>query len=155
MGEPVRAWSHLEFDQADRLRRALRISDVGVQEMARELGVERNTVSRYINGHTRAGRATLLVWAMKTGVPIEWLETGTVPMNGESPRQAVPGGGSTFLEFEGVRHQGLEPRTRWLRTDPPAARVVIPLPSRTSHRGRSGDPMPGAVAVVLPFRRTA
>lgn len=91
MSQPVSEWSHLEFDLADRLRRALRISNTSVQEMADELDLDRNSVSRYINGHTRPARSALIVWAMKTGVPIEWIE------NGENPRRSAPGGGSFFV----------------------------------------------------------
>lgn len=76
MSEPINSEDPLEFDQADRLRRALRISNTTVQEMAEELAVERNTVGRYINGRTRPNRSTLVVWAMRTGVPVAWLETG-------------------------------------------------------------------------------
>lgn len=64
---------------ADRLRKALRHNNIGVQEMADYLGVGRNTVGRYVNGHGSPDRRTLLLWAMRTGVPIEWLETGTAP----------------------------------------------------------------------------
>ncbi|WP_408636117.1 helix-turn-helix domain-containing protein [Nocardioides baekrokdamisoli] len=83
----------LQWDLADRLRKALRVSGVGVQEMADELEVERNTVGRYINGRGVPNRATLVVWALKTGVPIEWLT------NAESPRRGA-GGGSLFLVAE-------------------------------------------------------
>lgn len=82
----------LEWDLADRLRKALRVSGVGVQEMADELGVERNTVGNYIGGRTVPARAALVVWALKTGVPLAWLA------NEESPRPV--GGGSLFLPAE-------------------------------------------------------
>lgn len=41
----------LGFDLADRMRKALRVSGVTVQQMADYLGVSRNTVSTWINGH--------------------------------------------------------------------------------------------------------
>lgn len=83
MSEPEASrdpWEHLQFDLADRLRRSLRISKVSVQAMADELGVVRDTVGNYINGHTHPGKATLVVWSMKTGFPLEWLETGQMPV---------------------------------------------------------------------------
>lgn len=67
------------FDLADRMRKSLRHSDIGVQDMADYLGVSRNTVGRYVNGHNHPDRRTLLLWALKTGVPVEWLETGDEP----------------------------------------------------------------------------
>lgn len=92
-----------EWDVADRMRKALRVSGVGVQEMADYLGVARNTVSTWINGKIDPSVQTLRLWALRTGVPFEWLQTG------EDPRPDNPGGGLST-----VRHQGLEPRTRWL-----------------------------------------
>jgi transcriptional regulator with XRE-family HTH domain len=65
-----------EFDVADRMRKALRTSGVGAQEMAEYLGVCRNSVSNWINGHHPADRRTLLLWALRTGVPFEWLDRG-------------------------------------------------------------------------------
>ncbi|WP_353809653.1 helix-turn-helix domain-containing protein [Agromyces sp. SYSU T00194] len=76
-----------EFDLADRIRRALRVSGVGVGEMADELEVSRNTVSNWINGRNAPRRRDLRVIAMRTGMPLEWLE------NGEAPRPEDPDGG--------------------------------------------------------------
>ena len=70
----------LEFDLADRLRRALRVADVGVQEMAQELEVHATTVGNWINGRTIPRRRDLRLFAMKTGFPLEWLETGKAPI---------------------------------------------------------------------------
>ncbi len=67
-----------EFDLADRMRKALRTSGVGVQEMADYLGVARNTVSTWINGRIVPDTRTLRLWALRTGVPFEWLERGEV-----------------------------------------------------------------------------
>jgi transcriptional regulator with XRE-family HTH domain len=67
------------FDEADRLRKALREADIGVQEMAEYLGVSRNTVSRWINGAVPPKSHVLRLWALRTGVPYEWLAAGRVP----------------------------------------------------------------------------
>lgn len=68
-----------EFDLADRLRKALRHSGISVQDMAAYLDVSRNTIGRYVNGHTVPDRRTMLLWAMRTGVAVEWLERGDIP----------------------------------------------------------------------------
>ena len=65
------------WDLADRMRKALRDADVPVQEMADYLEVGRNTVSNWINGHNPPPRAALRLWAMRCGVPYEWLRDGT------------------------------------------------------------------------------
>jgi transcriptional regulator with XRE-family HTH domain len=62
-----------EFDEADRMRKALRVAHVPVNDMADYLGVSRNTVSRWINGTVPPKAGVLRAWAMRTGVPYEWL----------------------------------------------------------------------------------
>lgn len=69
----------------DRLRKSLKAAGVGVQEMAEYLGVERNTVGNYINDRTRIPGPALKLWAMRTGVPLEWLRTGVEPAPPHSP----------------------------------------------------------------------
>jgi len=69
----------LQFDQADRLRRALRVAQISVQDMAAYLQVSRNTVTAWINGRARPRRRDLAAFAMRTGFPIEWLEFGQMP----------------------------------------------------------------------------
>jgi transcriptional regulator with XRE-family HTH domain len=75
----------LQYDVVDRLNKSLRHSRVGVGEMAAYLGVERNTVGRYLSGRTKPDTRTLRVWADRTGWPFtyEWLQTGVAP--GEGP----------------------------------------------------------------------
>lgn len=67
----------LDFDQADRMRRALRVSGVSVQEMADHLRVTRNTIGNWINGRSEPRSRDLQDFASKTGVPEKWITTGT------------------------------------------------------------------------------
>ena len=67
------------WDVADRMRKALRVSDVGVQEIAEYLGVARNTVSTWINGRIDPSKQTLRLWALRCGVSYEWLLDGDAP----------------------------------------------------------------------------
>ena len=60
----------------DRMRRALRKENISVQEMAEYLGVSRNTVGTWINDHIRPSEQTFKLWAMRTGVPLQWLKEG-------------------------------------------------------------------------------
>lgn len=55
------------------MRKSLRHSDLSVQAMADYLGVERSTVSTWINGRIVPRKQTLILWAMHTGVSYEWL----------------------------------------------------------------------------------
>jgi transcriptional regulator with XRE-family HTH domain len=68
-----------KWDVADRMRKSLRTSGVGVQEMADYLQVARNTVSTWINGRMEPAPTTLRLWALKTGVPFTWLCHGDLP----------------------------------------------------------------------------
>lgn len=64
------------WDTADRMRKALREADLGVQEIADYLGVSRNTVSTWINGRIKPSTQTLRLWAMRCGVDYGWLTGG-------------------------------------------------------------------------------
>lgn len=55
------------------MRKSLRHSDISVQAMADYLGVERSTVSTWINGRIVPRKQTLILWAMHTGVSYDWL----------------------------------------------------------------------------------
>lgn len=88
------------FTVGDRLRKAREHTGLSHSEFADEIGVSRNTVTNYERGHVSPRAIVLKMWAMRTGVPLVWLETGEAPRpSDEGPRV--------------VRHQGLEPRTRW------------------------------------------
>lgn len=68
-----------EWTVGDRMRKALDGADLGVQEIADELGVTRSAVGKWLHGHVTPRRAVLMGWAQLTGVSLEWLETGDVP----------------------------------------------------------------------------
>ena len=65
-----------EWDQRDRMAKALRVARKSGAQLAIELGVHRNTINNYLNGRTRPDRRTIIAWAMACGVSVEWLETG-------------------------------------------------------------------------------
>gem|GEM_PF-1356078 len=78
----------LKWDLSDRLRKSLAVSKVGVSEMAEALGVNRMTVSRWLSGAVEPKLSVLRRWAMRAGVPLEWIVTGvlndkTPPPSGE------------------------------------------------------------------------
>lgn len=75
----------LTFDKADRMRRALRVSGIAVGEMADYLQVSRNTVTAWINGRNEPRRRDLAAFALRTGFPVKWLETGEQPEDGGAP----------------------------------------------------------------------
>lgn len=70
------------WDLADRLRKSLRASGLGVQDVADELEISRSTVSAWINGRNRPSAAALRLWAMRTGVDYHWLRDGKPQVEG-------------------------------------------------------------------------
>jgi transcriptional regulator with XRE-family HTH domain len=64
----------------DRLRKARDHAGLSVQEMADDLGVSRTTISKYehdATGKRGVPRMAILRYADVSGIPIEWIETGT------------------------------------------------------------------------------
>lgn len=89
-----------QFTMGDRLRKARELTDLDREQFAAELGVSRQTVGNAELDRVKPRKIMLRAWALRTGVPLVWLETGEAPRpSDEGPRV--------------VRHQGLEPRTRW------------------------------------------
>lgn len=66
------------FGRHDRLRKAMSYAGVGVSEMAEALEVSSTTVGNWINGRNWPRQRDLKAFALRTGYPVEWLETGTL-----------------------------------------------------------------------------
>ena len=96
------------------IRHRLRIAreEAGYEQgqLAELIGVGRNTVSNAESGKTKPRKVMVNAWAMATGVPVKWLETG------EAPAGTDPDGGdantdnglkvrsSTHLSYRGAAH---------------------------------------------------
>lgn len=95
-----------EWDLADRLSKSLRHAGVGTDEMAEHLGVDRKTVGNYKGGRTRPSVAVLRVWAMRCGVPFDWLAHGIIDDDGpDGPGgQAITASRCTALSPGRVLH---------------------------------------------------
>lgn len=71
------------LDFSDRLALAQRRSGMSVQELAERIEVHRNTIGAWINGRARPRSRDLKAFALATGYPVEWLETGMAPSDGD------------------------------------------------------------------------
>jgi transcriptional regulator with XRE-family HTH domain len=134
------------WNLGDRLRKSLREAGISAHEMAEHLEVDRNTIGNWINGRHEPSSANLRLWAQRTGVRYEWLRYGDqtdahLADLGRAYEEVVAAARTTLapvrrmiaaqqeavapaLELAHiirVRRQGLEPRTRWLRTFTPIA----------------------------------
>lgn len=64
---------------ADRFRKARESAGFSASEFAQRTSMARGTISAAENGHRVPSRANMRLWALATGVPFEWLETGKTP----------------------------------------------------------------------------
>ena len=78
------------------------------REFAKEIGVSQPTITSAENDRRYPRKITLLAYAMRTGVPVEWLETGHVtPPDGDGwahwELNPEPAGSTlaTVIEFPG------------------------------------------------------
>lgn len=67
-----------EWTLEDRLTKARQFAGVSQAQMAKELGLTRQAVSRFEQGFA-IREAFVKVWAMFCGVDYDWLRYGTVP----------------------------------------------------------------------------
>ena len=84
------AWGIPEWTVGDRMRKALDFKGISVQAAAEYLGVSRVTVSSYLGDRVPPKLATLRLWALWTGVPLEWLQTGRSPTGPGPEGQGLP-----------------------------------------------------------------
>ena len=78
------------FQLGDRMALALRDSGHSVNDAAEYLGVNRHTVSRWLNGIIAPTLATQRLWALWTGVPLAWLQTGERPSTNDGDGLLLP-----------------------------------------------------------------
>ena len=102
-----------ELAMRHRLYLARETSGMTQTELADQMGVSRRTIGNCETGAKVPRRPTLAAWSLATGVPLVWLETGETPSPGDGDGASV------------VRHQGLEPRTRWLEASAGQGAAVI------------------------------
>lgn len=113
------------FELRHRLALTLEVSGMSVQEMADHLGVSANTVGNYTSGRTAPKRPVLVMWAMRTGAPLEWILTGEDPTDPTNEKTPTRGGGGLGPRLLVEPPAGLEPATYALQGDRTAE--IIPL----------------------------
>ena len=80
-------WSVPEFTIADRLRKARELTGLDQAQFAEEIGVSARSVGNYESDKYRSKRKRLVLraWALRCGVPVEWIETGVAPTPDPDP----------------------------------------------------------------------
>lgn len=72
-------WTGLSFTIGDRLRKAREWAGLEQEQLAAEIDISRGTVSNYERGETQPKKLALKAWAIRCGVPLSYLEAGTLP----------------------------------------------------------------------------
>lgn len=93
-----------EWDMADRLAKSLRVSRLSSMEMAEYLEVHRNTISAWLHGRSEPKRPQLIAWALRTGLPYDWIKDGTVPDSG-GPDGDPQGTGASTRQIEFMQYR--------------------------------------------------
>ena len=103
IGQPgkVPAWT-----VADRLRKARESAGLDQGQLAELTGMALNTISNYEAERVKPRRAGIMAWALATGVPLSWIQTGVA----ETQNAPGPDDGTEGVS-DGVRSKGLEPPT--------------------------------------------
>lgn len=103
---------------ARRLRGALAELQISHAEAGRRIDINPSGMSRRMKGKHPWDLDELQLLADTCGVDITYVLTGI--RNAENPHPEGPGGGV-------VRHQGLEPRTRWYGEQPSSDELWAPV----------------------------
>lgn len=78
-----------EFTLGDRLRKARELTGLTIRQFAEQIGVSHGTITNAEGDLRRVRPITIKAYAMRTGVSVEWLETGRRP---QSPDNGPEGG---------------------------------------------------------------
>ncbi len=68
-----------EFTLGDRLRKARELTGLTVRQFAAEIGVSHGTITNAEGDRRGVRPITIKAYAMRSGVPVEWLQTGRTP----------------------------------------------------------------------------
>ncbi len=79
------------FTVADRLRKAREFVGLDQAELAADIDVSRATIGNYETGRVKPRVIVMKAWALRTGVPLGWLQTGAAA----SPHPPEGDGGLT------------------------------------------------------------
>lgn len=86
-----------EWTQSDRLRKARMLTGHSTKAFAEKIGVSQKTVNNAESGNHAVRKIVMNAWALATGVPVEWLETGKAPTSDSPP---TPGPGSELPRLD-------------------------------------------------------
>ena len=74
-----------QWSRGDRLRKARTLTGLSTREFAERVGISPKSVNNYEGDAVEPRKIVMNAWALATGVPVEWLETGTAPTGTDGP----------------------------------------------------------------------
>lgn len=89
--EQATAFDIPRWTLGDRLRKAREHAGLSTAALGTDLGLHRNSIGAYERDQTEPKRAVLMAWALRCGVPFEWLVSGEAPPSDD-------GGGTEVLQ---------------------------------------------------------
>jgi transcriptional regulator with XRE-family HTH domain len=133
----------LSQNLGDRLKKSLKYAHMSVEDMAEFFGTHRNTISGYLRNGPKPSRFQMKHWAEKTGVPLEWLQTGTWPdqtdVNDTDPAVETADA-VTPAERLSILAEQLSEIAHDLGAESPAHAVADDSPSRSQDAGVHPQP---------------
>lgn len=78
-----------QWTLGDRLRKARLHAGLEQTELAKEIGIGRTSIVKYEKDVQVPPRPVILSWALRCGVPFEWLSNGHVPAGHGGPGPGV------------------------------------------------------------------
>jgi len=100
IGGTVPSWT-----LTDRLRKARESAGLDQRAFAERIGVSRSSITNYETGHTHPRDSILKLWALGTGVPLEWIKTGHSDEDNGGPGGASEQGEQALL-YKAARRTG-------------------------------------------------
>ena len=89
-----------QFTAGDRYRKAREKAELSQEQLADEIGISVRTVSRYETDQiTNPRRIVVRQWALRTGVPADWLAPALFKLRGNSTPRHRKGRGGTHPGF--------------------------------------------------------
>jgi transcriptional regulator with XRE-family HTH domain len=92
------------FSMGDRLRKARELTGLEKQVFAEQIGIHRDSLTKYESDRQAPRPPVLMAWALATGVDLEWLKTGA-----EEQTSGPTGGGGAFSPWSPLSDSNRRP----------------------------------------------
>ena len=99
-----------EWTRGDYLRKARVAAGMSVKDLAAATGISEKTINNYEADRHAPRRPSLMAWALATGVPLSWIESGQSPTDDQPP--TPPNGGGRLTPSDDLARLTASKRAR-------------------------------------------